>query len=74
LSFKSKKFYIGELVIFEEKNIGIIIDIRDNPADTTWRPSNICEEDMWPRKVIDLYYNGELSTVWMSHAPLNKCE
>lgn len=68
-------FKTGELVKFEYDNkLALIIDVRDNPPDLKWKPVNLQKGDVWPRKIIDIYFEGEISTVWLSRCGLIKCE
>lgn len=68
-------FETGELVKFENDNkTALVIDVRDNPPDLKWKTINLNKGDVWPRKIVDIYFEGEIRTVWLSRSGLIKCE
>jgi len=62
---------VGDLVLFPcdweryQKRIGVLVEIRDNPADL----NNIFMQRQGhsPRKIADILYKGKMTGCWVSH-------
>lgn len=62
---------VGDLVWFPcdmeryQKRIGVLVEIRDNPADLT----NVFmkRNERPPRKIADILYKGKMTVCWVAH-------